>query len=91
MKVELMFCEETILQEIGTKEATRDDIALTYAFCRDAKESQNVNFRTINEAIVKRWSLSALEYIKGKAAKLMDEKYGIKRGEYEIQYKMAKI
>ena len=79
MKVELMFCEETILQEIGTKEATRDDVALTYAFCRDAKESQNVNFRIINEAIVKRWSLSALEYIKNEAVKLMDEKYGIKK------------
>ena len=77
--VEMMFCEETILQEIADKAFTRDDVALTYAFCRDAKESQNVNFRTINEAIVKRWSLSALEYIKENAAKLIDEKYGIKK------------
>ena len=78
MKVELMFCEEIIRQEIAEKESTRDDVALTYALCRDAKKTQNVNFRTINEAIVKRWSLSALEYIKGKATKLMNEKYGIK-------------
>ena len=81
MKIEMMFCEETILQEIADKNFTRDSIALTYAFCRDAKKTQNINFRTINEAIVKRWSLSALGYIKEKAAKLIDEKYGIKRGE----------
>lgn len=80
VSIELMFCEEIILQEIADKHSTRDDVALTYAFCRDAKESQNVNFRTINEAIVERWSISALEYIKDKAAKLMDEKYGIKKG-----------
>lgn len=79
VSIELMFCEETILQEIDDKHSTRDDVALTYAFCRDAKKTQDVNFRTINEAIVKRWSLSALEYIKDKAAKLMDEKYGIKK------------
>ena len=72
--VELMFCEEAILQEIADKHFTRDDVALTYAFCRDAKETQNVNFRTINEAIVKRWSLSALDYIKGKAAKLIENR-----------------
>lgn len=81
MNVELMFCEETILQEIADKNVTRNSVALTYAFCRDAKKNQNVNFRTINEAIVKRWSLSALEYIKNEAAKLMDEKYGIKKEE----------
>lgn len=78
MKVELMFCEEIILQEIADKNFSRDNIAITYAFCRDAKKTQSVNFRTINEAIIKRWSLSALEYIKNEAAKLMDEKYGIK-------------
>ena len=79
VSIELMFCEETILQEIADKHFTRDDVALTYAFCRDTKETQDVNFRTINEAIIKRWSLSALGYIKDKATKLMDEKYGIKK------------
>ena len=75
MKVELMFCEETILREIADKNFTRDDVALTYAFCRETKESQNMNFRTINEAIVKRWSLSALEYIKSEAGKLIEKKH----------------
>jgi len=78
-----MFCEETILQEIADKHFTRDDVALTYAFCRDAKETQNVNFRTINEAIVKRWSLSALVYIKEKAGKLIDERYRIQKEHIE--------
>ena len=81
--IELMFCEETILQEIADKNFTRDDVALTYAFCRDAKETQNVNFRTINEAIVKRWSLSALEYIKDKVAKLIENRYVAQQKEAE--------
>jgi len=33
MKVELMFCEETILQEIAEKGFTRDDVALNNLSC----------------------------------------------------------
>jgi len=68
MKVELMFCEEIILQEIADKNFTRDNIAITYAFCIDSPEK--VDIGTINRAIVDRWSRSALEYIKSEAWKL---------------------
>ena len=68
MKIELMFCEETILQEIADKNFTRDSIAITYAFCMDS--SEKVDFAKINKAIVTQRSRSALEYIKKEAWKL---------------------
>ena len=68
MKVELMFCEEIILQEIEDKHSTRKDVAITYAFCIDS--SEDVHFGKINNAIVSRWSYSALHYIKRRAWKL---------------------
>ena len=70
MKVELMFCEEAILQEIDDKNFTRDSVAITYAFCIDSTE--NPDFAKINRAIVKRWSLSVLAYIKKEAWKLKE-------------------
>lgn len=70
MKVELMFCEETILEEIANKEVTRDNVAVTYAFCIDSSEI--IDIAKINKAIVKRWRRSALEYIKNKAWKLKE-------------------
>ena len=72
MKVELMFCEEIILQEIGNKESTRDNVAVTYAFCRTSREK--VDFSKINIAIINRWSFSALKYIKSKAWKIIEGK-----------------
>ena len=68
MKIELMSCEEIILEEIANKEATRDNVALTYAFCIDS--SEKIDFAKINKAIVDRWSRSALQYIKKEAWKL---------------------
>jgi len=70
MKVELMFCEEIILQEIADKDVSRDSIAITYACCMDSTE--NSDFAKINRAIVKRWSLSALAYIKKEAWELKE-------------------
>ena len=72
MKIELMFCEEIILEEIANKEITRDNVAVTYAFCRTS--SEKVDFAKINRAVVDRWSRSALEYIKKEAWKLMEGK-----------------
>ena len=68
MKIELMGCEEVILQEITDKNFIRDDIAITYAFCIDSSEKPN--FSKINKAIIDRWSRSALKYIKSEAWKL---------------------
>ena len=70
MKVVLMFCEETILQEIADKNFTRDSVAITYAFCIDSTE--NPDFAKINRAIINRWSRGAVEYIKKEAWKLKE-------------------
>ena len=70
MKIELMGCEEIILEEIVNKEVTRDNIAITYAFCIDS--SEKVKFPKINKAIITQRSRSALEYIKKKAWELKE-------------------
>ena len=70
MKVELMFCEKIILQEIADKNFTRDSIAITYAFCIDSTE--NLDFAKINKAIITQRSRNALKYIKKEAWKLKE-------------------
>jgi hypothetical protein len=58
--------EGQILREIADKRMTRDDVALTYAFgLRDAIDT--VDWPKVNQAIIGRWSLSALKYVKTKA------------------------
>ena len=73
MKIELMFCEKTILQEIADKNFTRDSIAITYAFCIDSTE--NPDFAKINKAIITQRSRNALKYIKKEAWKLKEGRY----------------
>ena len=68
MKIELMGCEEIILQEIADKNFTRDSIVITYAFCIDSSEKPN--FSKINKAIIDKWGRSVLKYIKSEAWKL---------------------
>ena len=72
VRVELMFCESVILQEIAEKETTRDSVALTYAFC--IISSEEIDFRKINIAIAERWSRSAVNYIKHKAWRTVKQK-----------------
>ena len=67
--------EEVILQEIADKDFTRDNVALTYAFC--ISSSEEMDFGKINRAIIARWSMRALTYIKHKAWKMVEER-GIK-------------
>lgn len=54
-----------VLQLIEDKRVKRNDIARVYrnAICYNAP----VDFKAINAAIIDRWSLSALEYIKNRA------------------------
>ena len=55
----------TILREIADPQMTRDDVAATYAFA--IRQASQVDFPTVNQAIIDRWSMSALRYIKEKA------------------------
>ena len=65
-RLELVDPTDAILQEIRGGEATRKDIARTYALLiRDYWHQ--VNWPVVNRAIVERWSRSALEYIKRRA------------------------
>jgi len=64
MRVELANPQRVILDEIANG-MTRDSVALTYAFC--IKQREQVDFPTINRAIIERWSMSALEHIKRRA------------------------
>lgn len=70
MNVELMDAEEIILQEIADKGSTRDNVALTYAFCISSRE--DIHFGKINRAIQERWSRNAVIYIKRKAWKIVE-------------------
>jgi hypothetical protein len=70
--VEMVDPQGTLLRDIADEKMTRDDVALTYAFA--IRQASGVNFAMVNAAIMDRWSQSALEYIKGRAWKLVEEK-----------------
>ena len=72
MNIQLCDCERVLLEEIEHPEFTRDMVALTYAMAIQSEET--VNWRKIHEAIIDRWSWSALDYIKRKAWNLVHEK-----------------
>ena len=72
MRVELMDTTGTLLRETQMTEITRDIIALTYAMALCS--SDKTDWRTVNLAIIDKWSISALEYIKTRAWKLVEEK-----------------
>jgi predicted GIY-YIG superfamily endonuclease len=71
-RVELACCTQTLLREIAEPLTTRDSLALTYALA--ICSSEGVDWGEVNAAIIRRWSLSALEYIKRKAWKRIEEK-----------------
>lgn len=61
-KIELMSTTETLLEEISNKELHKKDIAQTYALA--LKSSEKTDWGKVNQAIIDRWSLSALKDIK---------------------------
>lgn len=68
-RIELVDCERVILEEIAEKSTTRDDVALTYAMTMLSSESKTVDWPRINRAIIERWSMNALVYVKTQAWK----------------------
>ena len=67
MSYKLSNCEQVLLKEIANRAFKRMDIARTYALATKSSEFKQVDWVKVNEAIVKRWSLSGLEYIKNLA------------------------
>ena len=57
-------CEETLLKNISNKNKIKKDIAIAYYFALMSIDRIRINWRRINQAIVNRWSFSALKYIK---------------------------
>jgi len=64
---ELCDCERVLLEEIADQHFKRLDIAKTYAMTLKSSEMMRVDFKKVNEAIIERWSMSGLEYIKTQA------------------------
>lgn len=69
--VEMIDVPGKILEEIADKRMKRNDVALTYAFgLRTLGSSETINWGPINQAIIERWSMAALRYIKERAWKI---------------------
>ena len=62
MKMELACCTGTLLREIADKSLKRDIIAMTYALA--LRSSEETDWKQVNMAIIERWSMSGLHYIK---------------------------
>jgi hypothetical protein len=59
--------EHQLLSEIADKRMKRIDVALTYVF--GLKQPGDVNWSKVNHAIIDRWSVSGLQWIKAEAWK----------------------
>lgn len=68
--LQLLNAERHLLNDIADRHQTRDDVAITYAMALGSDE--HIDWPKVNAAVVDRWSVSALEYIKGKAWKFAE-------------------
>ena len=71
---------KTILGEIENKKLTQKDVAKTCALAI-ALHHEETDWKAINEAIVKRWSLSARERVLTMAWKIVEDWKSDLRGE----------
>ena len=67
MRIELCNCERVLLEEIADPRMKRRDVAQTYALAVRSTEVGKVKWEKVNQAIVERWSESALKWIKEQA------------------------
>ena len=61
MRIELCNCQQILLDEIADKSFKRKDVSKTYALA--LRSSEDVDWKFVNKAIIKRWSYNALNYI----------------------------
>ncbi len=66
-RAELLGCEKLLLEEIGSPECKRLDVAKTYCLALRSSERSSVDWGKVNRAIIARWSMSALTWIKEQA------------------------
>lgn len=67
MRMELANCENTLLGEIACPEMRRKDVARTYALALRSSERGSIDWMKVNAAIIERWSMFALKWIKQQA------------------------
>ena len=65
MHLELTNCTETLLSEIRCSSMHRIDVAKTYALA--LRSSTETDWERVNKAILDRWSMHALTWIKDRA------------------------
>ena len=65
--IELMDCEKVLLNEIAIPKMKRLDIALTYRLALMSSESKSIDWVKVNMAIIERWSMAGLKWIKNRA------------------------
>jgi len=56
--------EGYLLEEIANPAMKRLDVVKTYRLVLASRDQGRVNWRTVNTAIIDRWSVSSLEWIK---------------------------
>jgi hypothetical protein len=81
IQINLIYCTQVILQDIAAKQCTRKSIALTYAMAikSDAQGADKPDWLTINTAILGRWKMSGLEFIKKRAFDILDGKIDLSK------------
>jgi hypothetical protein len=67
--ITLANCTATLLEEIAAKECKRRDVAKTYALAMRTEKAgvEKVDWKAVNAAIIARWSVSGLNWIKTQA------------------------
>lgn len=65
MKMVLTGCEALILREVDDSRMKRKDVAQTYRLCMESTEA--IDWKKVNAAIMERWSMSGLIWIKKQA------------------------
>ena len=76
MPWQLVDCEATILREIENPRVKRRDVAQTYGLILCSEECLTVSWRTINTAIMARWSEAGLQWIKAQAQRVAKQAAG---------------
>jgi hypothetical protein len=71
MRIELINAEQEIMREIADPKMKRADIAATYAFLIRQQTQERPDWPKINGAIIERWSMAGLKWIKNRAWKLV--------------------
>jgi len=72
MRIELVNCEATLLAEIADSRMKRNDIATSYAMALCSSERDSIDWSKVNHAIIDRWSIAALRYIKDRAWRIAE-------------------